>query len=198
MSDRDPAEVIAKLFHETYERLAPEHGYETRESSAVPWSEVPEPNRRLMIATCREVLVDDRLRAFLAERDAEWRSLLTGHVVNANAANELVVRLRGQLAALRSAMAEVVAKCPACGGEGVERGPDPGESFGPNRGLDFPCRWCAEVRAALATDAGRLEAEVLRAVTSPNFVRWLEIRLDVPTQEVVYAIRALQAAKETP
>jgi hypothetical protein len=34
------AEALARLFHETYERLAPEFGYETRKASAVPWEEV--------------------------------------------------------------------------------------------------------------------------------------------------------------
>jgi hypothetical protein len=50
------AEELAQLFHETYERLTPEYQYETREESAVPWDEVPDDNKRLMIATCAEVL----------------------------------------------------------------------------------------------------------------------------------------------
>jgi hypothetical protein len=50
------AEELARLFHETYERLAPEYDYETRPESATPWEQVPEANRRLMIATCAEVL----------------------------------------------------------------------------------------------------------------------------------------------
>jgi hypothetical protein len=49
-------EELARFFHETYERLAPEYGYKTRDESAVPWSEVPDDNKRLMIATCGEVL----------------------------------------------------------------------------------------------------------------------------------------------
>lgn len=44
------SEQLAKLFHETYERLAPDFGYETRKASAVPWEQVPERNKRLMIA----------------------------------------------------------------------------------------------------------------------------------------------------
>lgn len=44
-------EGIARLFHETYERLAPDHGYTTRRESAVPWEDVPERNRSLMVAT---------------------------------------------------------------------------------------------------------------------------------------------------
>jgi len=50
------AEALAKRFHEAYERLAPDFGYKTREASAVPWSEVPEQNKRLMIAVAREIL----------------------------------------------------------------------------------------------------------------------------------------------
>jgi hypothetical protein len=51
-----PAERIAKAFHESYERLAPSHGYETRKASAKSWAEVPEQNRRLMIATVQDLL----------------------------------------------------------------------------------------------------------------------------------------------
>lgn len=50
------AEQIAQAFHEAYEALAPEHGYETREASAKPWAEVPEQNRGLMIATVQRLL----------------------------------------------------------------------------------------------------------------------------------------------
>jgi hypothetical protein len=54
MNITDP-EAIARAFHEAYERLAPNHGYETRKASAKPWEEVPEANRRLMIAVAAEV-----------------------------------------------------------------------------------------------------------------------------------------------
>ncbi len=50
------AEKLAQLFHETYERLAPSYSYKTRDESAVPWAQVPEMNKRLMIAVCAEVL----------------------------------------------------------------------------------------------------------------------------------------------
>jgi hypothetical protein len=50
------AERLAELFHDTYERLAPSFGYETRKASAVPWADVPEQNRALMVAVCAEVL----------------------------------------------------------------------------------------------------------------------------------------------
>lgn len=50
------AEDLARRFHETYERLAPDFGYETRRASAKPWAEVPEQNRALMVAVCAELL----------------------------------------------------------------------------------------------------------------------------------------------
>jgi len=52
-------EALARRFHDTYERLAPEHGWETQESTrAKPWEEVPQHNRELMLATVA-VLLDD-------------------------------------------------------------------------------------------------------------------------------------------
>lgn len=51
-----PAETIAKAFHESYERQAPDHGYKTRERSAVPWEDVPEDNKSLMIAVVDDLL----------------------------------------------------------------------------------------------------------------------------------------------
>jgi len=49
-------EAIAREFHEAYERLAPDHGYETRVESAVPWEDVPEDDRGLMCAVVEELL----------------------------------------------------------------------------------------------------------------------------------------------
>ncbi len=49
-------EQVAQLFHETYERLAPEYNYHTRKASAVPWQDVPDTNKRLMIVVAGEVL----------------------------------------------------------------------------------------------------------------------------------------------
>lgn len=56
------AETLARMFHDEYERLAPEHGYETRPETRAfnPLS----PNGRLMIATCAAIL-----RALEAEGD---------------------------------------------------------------------------------------------------------------------------------
>lgn len=49
-------ERLAQLFHETYERLAPDFEYKTREASAKPWADVPEQNKQLMIAVAAELL----------------------------------------------------------------------------------------------------------------------------------------------
>lgn len=50
------AEKVAKAFHEAYERLAPSHGYATREASAKPWDDVPEQNKGLMVAVVSELM----------------------------------------------------------------------------------------------------------------------------------------------
>jgi hypothetical protein len=50
-------EQLAKVFHDVYERLAPQFGYETREESRVPWDHLPKANKQLMIAVAEVVLV---------------------------------------------------------------------------------------------------------------------------------------------
>jgi uncharacterized protein HemY len=50
------AEQLARLFHETYEELAPRFNYETRKASAKPWEEVPKSNKNLMIAVAERIL----------------------------------------------------------------------------------------------------------------------------------------------
>lgn len=50
------AEFVAQAFHEAYEELAPLHGYKTREASAVPWDEVPEANKSLMVNVAHHLL----------------------------------------------------------------------------------------------------------------------------------------------
>jgi hypothetical protein len=54
------AEQVAELFHTRYEELAPSFGYSTRKESAVPWKELPENNRKLMIAVSEFVLAASR------------------------------------------------------------------------------------------------------------------------------------------
>lgn len=50
--------LVARSFHEVYEELAPTHGWKTQERSQVPWNDVPEGNRKLMVATV-DRLIDD-------------------------------------------------------------------------------------------------------------------------------------------
>lgn len=49
-------EYLASLFHRHYENLAPIYGYSTRGKTRVPWKDVTEPNKSLMIATAEAVL----------------------------------------------------------------------------------------------------------------------------------------------
>lgn len=63
-------EELAQRFHETYERLAPQFGYEPRAETSVPWDEVPEPNKSLMIAVAAEILLDDHIIEFT--EDGGW------------------------------------------------------------------------------------------------------------------------------
>ena len=49
-------ELLARTFHESYERLAPSFGYDTRDDSRQPWEQVPESNRKLMVATAEAVI----------------------------------------------------------------------------------------------------------------------------------------------
>ena len=67
-------EKLAKLFHDTYERLAPAFSYKTRKASAVPWAEVPPNNKGLMIAVAHEV--NDSIRTEKLKLLAEVRELV--------------------------------------------------------------------------------------------------------------------------
>lgn len=73
------SERLARLFHEAYERLAPEYGYETREETRD--FDPESPNGRLMIAVCGEVeaaLEADHNRLRGVERAARaYRDVLT-------------------------------------------------------------------------------------------------------------------------
>ena len=49
-------EPIARLFHDTYEELAPRYGWETQERSRKEWADVPPENKAVVLATTAEVV----------------------------------------------------------------------------------------------------------------------------------------------
>ena len=60
---------LAKMFHATYERLAPSYGYSTRPETQV--FDLDTPNGKLMVAVCEEIwekVVGDKLLQRLAEK----------------------------------------------------------------------------------------------------------------------------------
>ncbi len=61
------AEKLAQRFHERYEELAPEYSYKTREASAVPWEDVPNNNKQLMIAVCAPIA--DEIELLRSQRE---------------------------------------------------------------------------------------------------------------------------------
>ena len=70
MNDYTYPELVARAFHEAYERLAPSFGYETRTESAVPWEQVPNNNRALMTAVAAVVIPRIAARALRSAADA--------------------------------------------------------------------------------------------------------------------------------
>lgn len=109
-------EQIARRFHEAYERLAPEHGYKTRDATAVPWDQVPDNNRALMIATvadaCQPLLAEvDRLKADYEARGNRIESLkreVTKVSLVARRTEDDNDRLKAELAEARQAFADKV------------------------------------------------------------------------------------------
>jgi hypothetical protein len=50
--------ALAKQFHDIYERLAPEYGYETRPETRR--FDADSPNGRLMVAVCQEIIEQNK------------------------------------------------------------------------------------------------------------------------------------------
>jgi len=67
----DKALSLALLFHETYERLAPNYGYETR--IATRKFDPDSPNGQLMIAVCGEIY-RERIVALEAELFGQYKA----------------------------------------------------------------------------------------------------------------------------
>lgn len=63
-------EALAWLMHETYEAAAKEHGWRTQTSCRVPFDDLPEANRKTMLAVA-EVIVDKYEPAVERERRLE-------------------------------------------------------------------------------------------------------------------------------
>lgn len=87
--------AVARRFHETYERLAPAFGYETRRESAVPWDDVPQDNRDLMVAVA-SFIVGEFIAPLTAERDqARDLAFRAAFGVEEGAADQWGVRCEG-------------------------------------------------------------------------------------------------------
>jgi hypothetical protein len=54
----ESSESIAREFHITYERYAPQHGWDTQKRSRVMWDDLPDENKSLMIAVVKKLLID--------------------------------------------------------------------------------------------------------------------------------------------
>lgn len=75
LARRSDAEYVARAFHETYEELAPLHGYKTRDASAVPWEDVPEQNKALMINVAHHLLDGGVISRAFSQSDTRWPAL---------------------------------------------------------------------------------------------------------------------------
>jgi len=64
-----PAVELAILFHNTYEKLAPNFGYETRADTKS--FETTTPNGMLMIAVCKEIIKWQQERSYTEEQVIE-------------------------------------------------------------------------------------------------------------------------------
>jgi hypothetical protein len=86
-------ERIARAFHGVYETLAPEHGYESRPESRVPWAEVPEKNRALMVGTVRR-LVETGVVSSTQQQSGQLQELLEWLRAEIDGSEELVAAAR--------------------------------------------------------------------------------------------------------
>jgi len=83
-------EKLARLFHDTYERLAPAFSYKTRKASAVPWADVPPNNKGLMIAVAHAV--NDSIRTEKLKLLAEVRERVVDKPTGNHNADSLLER----------------------------------------------------------------------------------------------------------
>jgi hypothetical protein len=64
-------EDLARKFHDTYERLAPSFGYETREDTRD--FDPNTKNGKLMVATCAAIIADREVREVAGRTIDQWR-----------------------------------------------------------------------------------------------------------------------------
>ena len=58
----EEADHIARRFHDLYEELASEHGYETREDTRVDYDDLPVENRGLMISVVGRLISEGTIK----------------------------------------------------------------------------------------------------------------------------------------
>jgi hypothetical protein len=92
MSELDKAREAAIKFHETYERLAPEFGYETRPDTKA--FDPESANGKLMIAVCGEVLATATAKIEALEAKLAAAERLINEINDARAANWHLQRRR--------------------------------------------------------------------------------------------------------
>ena len=120
------AEVLARRFHELYERIAPQFGYRTRKGTRVPWSELPDDNRELMLLVSGKIIEEivspreagvvikatakgfESGRSSLAQRLADAESTLADTLKALHDATERERTLADENAKLREAAAKVL------------------------------------------------------------------------------------------
>ncbi len=101
LDDKRDYEVIARRFHEVYEKLAPLYHWETQPRSRVEWADLPAEQRGLMTETVKRVLTENTLlnpsvpSAIRDTSSSDW------HEAMAEVSN-----LRRDLEAMQNAMME--------------------------------------------------------------------------------------------
>ena len=50
------APELAETFHRVYEKLAPKYGYKTRKKTRKHWDDLPDNNKKLMVAVAQVIL----------------------------------------------------------------------------------------------------------------------------------------------
>ncbi len=90
-SDTPKALVLARKFHDNYERLAPRFGYETRDDTKQ--FEPDTPNGRLMTAVCSEILSSQQTDDPLCVTNAPTLSNETIQRITAELSDRLIQRM---------------------------------------------------------------------------------------------------------